>query len=229
MANGIITLRLVLNMENSGLLAVKSMVCAEYTVKKSQFFAYALPLYSLAEIPERLAYVRDLHKEARHHVYAWQYYDTVAKQQYSKFSDDGEPAQTAGAPLFHVLTSHGINNTLLVVSRIFGGILLGAGGLVRAYSQAGNAVLQLAETVQLVSWAEFEVIIAYAVYQQLLNYLQKQRAVIVQQDFSANVKLRFLLPFTEKEVLKSYLQELTAADFQLLYLGRKELYLENNK
>ena len=53
-------------MENSGLLAVKSMVCAEYTVKKSQFFAYALPLYSLAEIPERLAYVRELHKEARH-------------------------------------------------------------------------------------------------------------------------------------------------------------------
>lgn len=127
------------------------------------------------------------------------------------------------------MTSHGINNTLLVVSRIFGGILLGAGGLVRAYSQAGNAVLQLAEIVQLVSWAEFEVVIAYAVYQKLLNYLQKQQAVIVQQDFSANVKLRFLLPFTEKEVLKSYLQELTAADFQLLYLGRKELYLENNK
>ncbi len=105
-----------------------------YEIKKSKFYAYNYSVDSVDEINEILDTLRKEHKKARHIVYAYKI-DGVEK----KF-DDGEPSGTAGMPLYNIINKKNLNHTLIVVVRYFGGIKLGAGGLLRAYNQAGSDV-----------------------------------------------------------------------------------------
>lgn len=105
-----------------------------YEIKKSKFYAYNYSVDNIDEIKEILDALRKEHKKARHIVYAYKI-DGVEK----KF-DDGEPSGTAGMPLYNIINKKNLNHTLIVVVRYFGGIKLGAGGLLRAYNQAGSDV-----------------------------------------------------------------------------------------
>ena len=95
---------------------------------------------SIEEVEEKLAYVRKKHYDARHNCYAYILGDN---QEIQKASDDGEPSKTAGAPMLDVLKKNNMTNILAIVTRYFGGILLGAGGLVRAYSSSVSECLKL--------------------------------------------------------------------------------------
>ncbi len=105
-----------------------------YEIKKSKFYAYNYLVDNIDEINNILDTLRKEHKKARHIVYAYKI-DGVEK----KF-DDGEPSGTAGMPLYNIINKKNLNHTLIVVVRYFGGIKLGAGGLLRAYNQAGSDV-----------------------------------------------------------------------------------------
>ena len=105
-----------------------------YEIKKSKFYAYNYSVDNIDEINKILDTLRKEHKKARHIVYAYKI-DGVEK----KF-DDGEPSGTAGMPLYNIINKKKLNHTLIVVVRYFGGIKLGAGGLLRAYNQAGSDV-----------------------------------------------------------------------------------------
>lgn len=105
-----------------------------YEIKKSKFYAYNYSVDNIDEINKILDTLRKEHKKARHTVYAYKI-DGVEK----KF-DDGEPSGTAGMPLYNIINKKNLNHTLIVVVRYFGGIKLGAGGLLRAYNQAGSDV-----------------------------------------------------------------------------------------
>ena len=105
-----------------------------YEIKKSKFYAYNYSVDNIDEINNILDTLRKEHKKARHIVYAYKI-DGVEK----KF-DDGEPSGTAGMPLYNIINKKNLNHTLIVVVRYFGGIKLGAGGLLRAYNQAGSDV-----------------------------------------------------------------------------------------
>lgn len=105
-----------------------------YEIKKSKFYAYNYSVDNIDEINKILDTLRKEHKKARHIVYAYKI-DGVEK----KF-DDGEPSATAGMPLYNIINKKNLNHTLIVVVRYFGGIKLGAGGLLRAYNQAGSDV-----------------------------------------------------------------------------------------
>ncbi len=105
-----------------------------YEIKKSKFYAYNYSVDNIDEINKILDTLRKEHKKARHIVYAYKI-DGVEK----KF-DDGEPSGTAGMPLYNIINKKNLNHTLIVVVRYFGGIKLGAGGLLRAYNQAGSDV-----------------------------------------------------------------------------------------
>ncbi len=115
---------------------------AEITEKKSRFIAQVFEIHSEAGAEEIIYSVRKKHREARHNCYA---YVLGKNNELQRFSDDKEPAGTAGKPILEVLTGSGLRNALIVVTRYFGGILLGTGGLVRAYSSASLAAVRALE------------------------------------------------------------------------------------
>ncbi|MBO4353463.1 MAG: YigZ family protein, partial [Clostridia bacterium] len=112
---------------------------AEIVEKKSVFIGYAAPVSSEAEAREFVASIKKKHADARHNVSAY-----IVSGGIMHSSDDGEPSGTAGVPVLEVIKKSGVINTVVVVTRYFGGILLGAGGLVRAYSAAAKAAIDAA-------------------------------------------------------------------------------------
>ena len=143
-------------------------------INKSKFIAQAFRVDSIEEIEEILARTRKKYYDATHNCYAYRLGDSI-----QKMSDDGEPAKTAGAPMLDVLVKQGITNILVVVTRYFGGTLLGAGGLVRAYSSATSEVLKLAKFYQTEEQIKFRLTVSYSSYQTLLKmmpYVQIEKA-----------------------------------------------------
>ena len=145
-------------------------------IQKSKFIAEAYRVNSVEEIEEILTSIRKKYYDATHHCYAYRLNDDASIQ---KMSDDGEPAKTAGAPMLDVLVKQGITNILVVVTRYFGGTLLGAGGLVRAYSSATSEVLKLASFYEVENQMRFRLSLSYSSYQTLLKmmpYIQIEKA-----------------------------------------------------
>ena len=105
-----------------------------YEIKKSKFYAYSFEVDNIEEIKNVLEELKKEHKKAKHIVYAYKI-DGIEKKY-----DDGEPSGTAGLPLYNIINKKDLNHILIVVVRYFGGIKLGAGGLLRAYNQAGSDV-----------------------------------------------------------------------------------------
>lgn len=126
-----------------GYTTIKDTV-QETVIKKSRFIAYAYNLTSEEDAEEKIAFLRKKHYDATHVCYA---YISDEEGRRGRYSDDGEPSGTAGQPMFDALKKSGITKCLVAVVRYFGGILLGAGGLVRAYSSSVSEVLQEAEKI----------------------------------------------------------------------------------
>ena len=114
----------------------------ELIEKKSRFIVYVSPVRTESEATDFLNKIREKHWDARHNVYAY-----VLKNGISKSSDDGEPHGTAGVPILNVIKNNNLFDTIIVVTRYFGGILLGTGGLLRAYSQAATLAISNSQIV----------------------------------------------------------------------------------
>lgn len=125
-----------------GYITLKKQGDALFTEKRSEFIGYACPVSSEREALEFIASIKQKHADARHNVWAY----TLRENNTTRFSDDGEPHGTAGIPVLDVLRKPGITDAAIVVTRYFGGILLGAGGLVRAYSKAASMAVEAAGT-----------------------------------------------------------------------------------
>ena len=135
-------------------------------IQKSEFITRLFRVNSIEEVEEKLAYVRKKHYDARHNCYAYILGDN---QEIQKASDDGEPSKTAGAPMLDVLKKNNMTNILAIVTRYFGGILLGAGGLVRAYSSSVSECLKHAKLYDTKMQAKFTLTISYPSYNTLLK------------------------------------------------------------
>ena len=131
--------------EQQAFLTLAGPAAAELVEKKSRFIGYAAPV---ADEAAALAFVQEIkarHRDATHNCYAYQAGDN---DQFQRSSDDGEPSGTAGRPILEVIRGRGLKNTAVVVTRYFGGILLGTGGLVRAYGAAAKQALEAAVLVR---------------------------------------------------------------------------------
>lgn len=124
-------------------ITVSNSATAEITEKKSRFIANVCPVKTEEEALSFLAEIRKKYSDARHNVFAY----SVRENNIARFSDDGEPAQTAGLPIMELINKEGITDVCVVVTRYFGGILLGTGGLVRAYTKSAKEGLKFAEPV----------------------------------------------------------------------------------
>ncbi|PRR76782.1 IMPACT family member YigZ [Clostridium liquoris] len=141
-----------------GYLTIKDEISSEFEEKKSIFIGHVKRVYNEEEAKAFINKIRSEHKEATHNVYAYIIGENMGIQRYS---DDGEPQGTAGVPVLDVIKKNGITNTVAVVTRYFGGVLLGKGGLVRAYSRGTAQAIKEAGIVERVQGAALHVVIDY--------------------------------------------------------------------
>ena len=184
-------------------ITVKGEAHADFEEKRSLFIGHAIRTDTEEEA---LAFIKSLKKEyqdATHNVYAYMLRgDTVAR-----YSDDGEPQGTAGMPVLDVIRKSGVRNVCVVVTRYFGGTLLGAGGLVRAYSHAASIALDAAGIITYRPYSEFELVCGYSEYQKYNVILMDEKAVIDSTDFAENVTIRYAVPRTVGEKLTKRIVE----------------------
>ena len=166
---------------------------AEHTVQRSKFIAHIRRVESREEAEQFIAAVKKEYWDARHNVYAY-----VLKGGESRCSDDGEPSGTSGMPTLDVLLKQGVSDVCVVTTRYFGGILLGTGGLVRAYSKAAALALEKAGSVQVAPCTVLEAVVSYALADKLQRFLKESGCVIEQTDYAENVRFLFYLRESER-------------------------------
>ena len=172
---------------------------AEYCDKHSRFIANAYHCESEQQAGEIISSLKTKYWDAKHNVYAY-----VLKDGTARFSDDGEPHGTAGKPVLDVIKGSGAVDLLVVVTRYFGGILLGTGGLVRAYSTSARDAVQVAERVAMRPCKEYEIVCDYSSHMRLVNLIENSGGSINNTTFTDNVTVEFMLrledcaPFEDK-------------------------------
>lgn len=179
---------------------------ASLTVERSRFIATAYPVKTDSAVAQILAARRKEYWDANHNVYAYRLHDGNI----SRFSDDGEPHSTAGKPVFDVLQGTDMTDCLLIVTRYFGGVLLGTGGLVRAYSSAAKLALENARVIVMRECVRCRINSPYPLYDKLSAFLQKPDICVQSTDFADSVTVELILPEADYPV---FLQSLTEAFF----------------
>lgn len=146
--------------------------------KSSKFFGYAFPIQSEEEVKPIIDQLRKLHPHAVHYCYAYQ---IGTEKISSRANDDGEPSNTAGAPIYGQIQSFGLTNVLLVVVRIFGGIKLGVGGLITAYKTTAQLVLEEAEIIEKTIDIHFLISFDYKNMNKVMRVIKEKKLDIVTQ------------------------------------------------
>ena len=201
---------------------IKNNASSELIEKKSKFIGNIFYIESLEEAEEIIKQINKKYFDARHNCYALSVY--TENGVVNRFSDDGEPSGTAGGPMLNILNSKGISNVLVIVTRYFGGILLGTGGLVRAYSETANNALESTEIIQKDLGLEVEFEISYSDLQKLKYYFEKQNIKIVDSTFEENVKIIFEIT---KQNLNNILDNKSNLSFSIInYKILKDKYIE---
>lgn len=168
---------------------VKRLGMAEIVIKKSRFIGFAKPVDDEAEAIAFIESIKKEHWNATHNCSA---YMIGERDEIQKASDDGEPSGTAGKPILEVIKNQGLKNVVVVVTRYFGGIMLGAGGLVRAYTDGAVAGLAAAEQVYKVLHREVRVTIDYTWLGKVENELRGRGMLMEETEFTDKVTLRCL-------------------------------------
>jgi len=163
---------------------------SEFTERKSRFISHIAPVSSEEEALAYLNSIRAKHREATHNVFAYK----IKNNGVCRFSDDGEPSGTAGLPLLEVFQKRDIYDFCCVATRYFGGVLLGAGGLLRAYARCGAVALEASGIGEMREVLLCSAVMPYAVYEQIKRLLTSFGAAIESEDFGAEVALKFSLP-----------------------------------
>ena len=175
---------------------------AVYTDRKSEFIGYAAHVETEEEAIAFISAIRKKHADARHNVYAYM----LREGNITRYSDDGEPQGTAGIPVLDIIRKIGFTDAVIVVTRYFGGILLGTGGLVRAYSGAVAACLNEAKIVSNELSSELKVRLSYELYPVFLKFISDKKLCTLNSEFDRDVEITFVLP---RVLEKSFTEGLT--------------------
>ena len=162
---------------------------ASFIEKRSEFIGYIAPVKTDEEAVNFINTIKAKHRKAKHNVYAY----ILRKDNISRYSDDGEPQGTAGVPVLDVLQKRGLTDVCVVVTRYFGGILLGGGGLVRAYSHAASLACDAAHTMDMCLCHRLKICTDYGMYGKLTYILPNFETITVNSDFADSVTLELLV------------------------------------
>ena len=177
----------------------------EYIINKSRFIGYACPAATSGEAVDFINTIKEKHRDATHNVYAY----AVRSPEYSRYSDDGEPQGTAGMPVLDVIKKNSLTDCCIVVTRYFGGILLGAGGLVRAYSHSAAIAVEAAGIVKMGLCSEMVCVCDYGFYSKLIALIPALSGTVENTVFGENVSVSFRIPAPKEEQLRKQLTELS--------------------
>ena len=173
---------------------IENNITVEIEEKRSKFIANIFYIESVKEAEDIIKQCKKKYYDARHNCYAYIVND---EQEIKKSSDDGEPSGTAGSPILNVIEKNNLSNVLIVVTRYFGGILLGTGGLVRAYTEAATKVVEIARIVEQEEGCEIEVTILYKDIERFKYYCNKNNIKIIKTDYDE--KVRCIIELTKEE------------------------------
>lgn len=179
--------------------------------KKSKFIANIYYVENEVEAEEKLNSIRKKYHDARHHCFAYRIYEDG--RIISRQSDDGEPSGTAGAPMLNILEKQELSNVLLVVTRYFGGILLGTGGLVKAYSDAAKEAIANSNIVEKEEGYEIEVILGYENIADFEHFCTQNDMKIINKEYAD--KIKFLVEIS-KEKYKNNVEKDLRINYQNL-------------
>ena len=187
----------------------------ELVEKKSRFIATVRPVETEEEA---LAFIEEMKKkywDARHNCYV---YSVGMNREATRCSDDGEPSGTAGRPMLDVLLGAGIYNAAIVVTRYFGGVLLGTGGLVRAYSSSISQALKVATLTTVTTLQEYQIHFSYDLIGKIDHYFRTQNIEVIEQQYEEDVVYHFLV----QEDISKDLMELTNGKIKIQYIQNIE-------
>lgn len=180
----------------------------EIVEKKSRFIATMIPVTSEEEARDFIASMKKKYYDARHNCSA---YTIGENHEITKSSDDGEPSGTAGRPMLDVLIHSDIHNLCVVVTRYFGGVLLGTGGLVRAYTDATKAALENAQIKEELNGIILVIETDYNGYGKINYYLESEKIPVVDSEFTDKVTLNIFVSEDEADNVMNKITELTNA------------------
>ena len=183
---------------------------ANFEIKRSKFISHAEHVESEDQAREILQSIKKKFFDARHNCSAW-----ILDDQRQKFNDDGEPGGTAGKPILESIKEKKLIQVIVVVTRYFGGIKLGAGGLVRAYHHAATLALDSAKLLTVKSMLKLRVEIDYPMFNSVERFIRQQNFPIESVKYEANVSIEVLIPPDEKDRFIENLTEIASAKFKL--------------
>ncbi len=197
---------------NTDYKTVKIESSDEFTEKRSRFIGYVKPVKTEAEATEFINSIRSKHWDARHNVYAY----SLREGNIKRYSDDGEPSGTAGMPVLDVITKNEVYDVCVVVTRYFGGVLLGTGGLVRAYSQGSKIALEAGQVVLMQNCLVCSLTCLYNQYGKISSLIPDNGGVIDDSVFESDVKLSFHIKPDGLPALNKKLADLTSGEVQAI-------------
>ena len=192
--------------------SIENESIAEIIVKKSKFIATLYEANSKDEAEKILQDIRKKYFDAKHHCYAY------IIEKIEKCSDDGEPSGTAGAPLLALLKSANLTNVIIIVTRYFGGILLGTGGLVRAYTESAKNAIENAKIVYKDYGIQFEIEISYNNLKEIQFICKNLDISIIKIEYQENVKLILESTFEAKKELEKSDKILSQREIKQLFV-----------
>ncbi len=187
----------------------------EFTEKRSRFIGHVWRVETEEEARERISRMKAKYYDARHN--CWCY--IIRDGGIARYSDDGEPQGTAGQPMLEVFRREGVENVCCVVTRYFGGVLLGTGGLLRAYTRSARDTLARAGRAVVRQWTETAVECPYHLLERVKQEVSAAEGVLEEIEYGAQVLISALLPVEKVDAYADRITELTAGQCQVVRLG----------
>ena len=189
---------------------------SEFVEKRSRFISHIWPVETEEQAQQCIKDMKAQYYDARHNCWCYRVGPTTAR-----YSDDGEPQGTAGQPMLKVLEREEVTNVCCVVTRYFGGILLGAGGLTRAYAKGARDALVASGVAVMGAWARVEIPCTYPLYERVKLEVEAQSGVIDDTLYGADVTLSVSLPAEKRETLQGRLTDLSSGAITLHLLSEE--------
>lgn len=190
-------------------ITIKEETINEIEIEKSRFICYLKRVTNKEEAEEYIQKIKKLHYKATHNCSCFSLFDPS----YQKCSDDGEPQGTAGVPMLEAIKKANINNVVAVVTRYFGGIKLGAGGLIRAYSNAVSKALSAAQLIKVKEYTHYEIEFDYSLINVLEKYFNQNNIKVLNKEYEVNVKYLF---YIDDQNIKETLNNLTLGKIKFI-------------
>lgn len=204
-------------MEN--FLTIQEEEQTQVVEKKSRFIAEIYPVTNIQEVQNKIKEIKKKYYDAKHHCIAYRIIEEG--RVIERASDDGEPSGTAGLPMLNILKGNNLCNVLVVVTRYFGGILLGTGGLVRAYSEATNLVIQKSKMINITEGYEMILKLEYNNLDVFNYYCKNNNIKILNMEYAENIRIKIEMETDKKEILMKDIENKKISVIEIVEIKRK--------